>query len=60
MTHQNFDKNCQISMPAMVDQASDLRKLIHTVSPVTEKADYKSRPLKKARIFYESRWSDAF
>ena len=35
----------------MVDQASDLRKLITTASPVTEKVKDKDRPIKKARIF---------
>lgn len=35
----------------MVDQASDLRRLITTASPVTEKVKDKDRPIKKARIF---------
>ena len=35
----------------MVDQASDLRKLITTASPGTEKVKDKDRPIKKARIF---------
>jgi len=35
----------------MVDQASDLRKLITTASPMTEKVKDKDRPIKKARIF---------
>lgn len=49
--HRNFDKNSQIRMTNMVDQASDLRKLITTASPVTEKVKDKNRPIKKARIF---------
>lgn len=49
--HQNFDKNNQTRMPNMIDQASDLRRLITTASPVTEKVKDKDRPIKKARIF---------
>ena len=35
----------------MVDQASDLRKLINTPPPVTENVKNKDRPIKKARVF---------
>ena len=35
----------------MIDQASDLRRLITTASPVTEKVKDKDRPIKKARVF---------